>query len=131
MKKCKNKYENGGALDTIIPMVPGILSAINPALGAVAGVGLNAYQQSKQSVPQSSPVVNSNPYGFELGGQLIGQEGAEMYKGVSHSDPSGGISVDPNGNIVPDSNQKVEGEEVSYKTRGGKTYIFSASLKIK
>lgn len=119
--------ENGGALDTIIPMVPGILSAINPALGAVAGIGVNAYQQSKQPVPQSSPVVNSNPYGFELGGQLIGQEGAEMYKGATHSE--GGIPILNDGTPTQMSNQEVEDGE-TLVTLKGKKYIFSNSLII-
>lgn len=130
MKKCKTKkMENGGALDTIIPMVPGILSAINPALGAVAGVGLNAYQQSKQPVPQSSPVVNSNPYGFELGGQLIGQEGAEMYKGATHSE--GGIPILNDGTISTKeiANAEVEDGETIITIKN-KKYIFSNKLRL-
>lgn len=134
-KSADKIYEkgDGGALDTVLPVVPAILGAINPALGAVAGIGVNMYQNSKaqdEAVPKQNTMVNSNPYGFELGGMLKGIEGIEQFVGDKHSDPSGGISVSPGGVPVSDSNQKVEDGETVFDVGGGRKYVFSAKLVI-
>lgn len=231
----KWKYAEGGALDAVLPAVPALLGAINPALGAVAGVGVSMYKQSQaqqeMDAQQGQRMVNTNPYGYasggalqtaspgsrgrrkkfnafpalltaaaaglgaaalyrqnnmaaqqgmqerlnqqpmpaqlmapaqpvqpayseafspvsnqmmdamgtglpsyatyaEKGGMLTGREGAAMFVGDKHSAPSGGIAVTPNGVPMPASNQLVEGGEVSYKLRDGRTYIFSEKLKI-
>lgn len=231
----KWKYAEGGALDAVLPAVPALLGAINPALGAVAGVGVSMYKQSQaqreMDAQQGQRMVNTNPYGYasggalqtaspgsrgrrkkfnafpalltaaaaglgaaalyrqnnmaaqqgmqerlnqqpmpaqlmapaqpvqpayseafspvsnqmmdtmgtglpsyatyaEKGGMLTGREGATMFVGDKHSAPSGGIAVTPNGVPMPASNQLVEGGEVSYKLRDGRTYIFSEKLKI-
>lgn len=164
----KWKYAEGGALDAVLPAVPALLGAINPALGAVAGVGVGMYKQSQaqreMDAQQGQRMVNTNPYGYasggalqtaspgsrgrrkkfnafpalltaaatyaEKGGMLTGREGATMFVGDKHSAPSGGIAVTPNGVPMPASNQLVEGGEVSYKLRDGRTYIFSEKLKI-
>lgn len=194
----KWKYAEGGALDAVLPAVPALLGAINPALGAVAGVGVSMYKQSQaqqeMNAQQGQRMVNTNPYGYasggalqtaspgsrgrrkkfnafpalltaaaqpvqpayseafspvsnqmmdtmgtglpsyvtyaEKGGMLTGREGATMFVGDKHSAPSGGIAVTPNGVPMPASNQLVEGGEVSYKLRDGRTYIFSEKLKI-
>lgn len=164
----KWKYAEGGALDAVLPAVPALLGAINPVLGAVAGVGVGMYKQSQaqreMDAQQGQRMVNTNPYGYasggalqtaspgsrgrrkkfnafpalltaaatyaEKGGMLTGREGATMFVGDKHSAPSGGIAVTPNGVPMPASNQLVEGGEVSYKLRDGRTYIFSEKLKI-
>ena len=70
MKKCKKKkYETGGPLDSILPMLPTTLGLVNPVLGTAASIGLKMSQQ-QESVSQPQSVVNSNPYGFALGGEL-------------------------------------------------------------
>lgn len=76
-KSADKIYEkgDGGALDTALPVVPAILGAINPALGAVAGAGVKMYQsaEAQQETPSSATMVNSNPYGFASGGTLNSQ----------------------------------------------------------
>ncbi len=70
MKKCKKKkYEMGGPLDSVLPMLPVALGLVNPVLGTAASIGLKMSQQ-KETVPQPQSVINSNPYGFALGGQF-------------------------------------------------------------
>lgn len=129
MKKCKTKkYDNGGTLDSVLPIIPAALGMVNPLLGTASGVALNMYQNSKQESPVNNTVVNSNPYGYELGGKLIGNEGAMQYSGASHSE--GGIKVNPEGIPVQMSNQEVEGDEVVVKIKN-KPYIFSNKLFVK
>lgn len=122
--------KNGGALDSVLPVVPSILGMVNPMLGAASGVALGMYNNSKQQPVQSTSVVNSNPYGFELGGKLIGNEGAMQYSGASHA--LGGIPISNNGSIVPRSISQAEVEDGETIIEFEKTkYIFSNKLKIK
>lgn len=129
MKKCKTKksYSNGGTLDSVLPMIPAALGMANPILGTASGVALNMLQNSKQNTT-TNPVVNSNPYGFELGGKLIGNEGIEQYSGAKHG-AEGGIKVNPQGIPVQMSNQEVEDGEILYTTKSGQKYVFSNKLK--
>lgn len=123
-------YDNGGTLDSVLPMIPSVLGMVNPMLGTASGAALGMYNATKQEPIQNTSVVNSNPYGYELGGKLIGNDGAMQYSGDKHSDPSGGIAVAPSGLPVQDSNQLVENDEVLVKIKN-KPYIFSAKLFVK
>jgi len=127
MKKCKKKkYEVGGPLDSVLPMLPVALGLVNPVLGTAASIGLKMSQQ-KETVPQPQSVINSNPYGFALGGTLNGNEDLMNFNGNTHA--QGGIKVSPDGLPVNDSNQEIEGGETILSI-GKKKYVFSAKLTI-
>lgn len=109
-------------------IVPGLGSLLSPVLGSVGGVlgaKYDAKKQAREQVQQTT--VNTNPYGFELGGEITGNEDLAFYKGKSHR--NGGIMVSKTG--LPSFNPvaEVEGDESRLRL-GKKTYIFSKKLTV-
>ena len=137
-KKCKTKYKDGGELlSALAPQllgqsaniaIPGAGAIVTPLLQTVIGQG----QQKNNELQMlndhfNATKIQTNPYGYKNGGQLQGSENVATYSGLSHA--LGGIDVNAMG--VPSTNPTAEVEGGETKTNiGGKTFIFSKSLKI-
>lgn len=135
----KFKHEEGGTLSSAnkgelvgqglgAALTLAGLPGLGPVLGQV-GAMIGAKKDEKQALKNSfNEVQNSvNPYGFEKGGQLKGDEDLMTYKGNDHA--QGGISVEENGIPSKQGINEVEGDETVYKING-KSYIFSKKLKL-
>ena len=137
-KKCKTKYKDGGELlSAIAPQAISMgLNALVPGLGSIASPivgGLIQQGQQKSNELQmlndhfNSTKIQTNPYGYENGGQLQGSENVSEFNGLSHA--LGGIDVNAMG--VPSANPTAEVEGGETKTTiGGKTFIFSKTLRV-
>lgn len=130
--KTKKKYEDGGELNPALTGLIGTgLSAINPALGAIAMPLLNMFSQQPSQILNdhfNQVKTSPNPYGYEKGGQL-GYEDLIVYNGPSHKE--GGIPISNDGNAMSsgDAMAEVEGGETVWRI-GDKRYVFSQKLKI-
>lgn len=113
----KKKYNKGGFLDNIAPMldiaggalgVPGVGSAIS----GIAGMFEQPEKQPAQKLSANTMM--------KMGGRL------KEYIGPSHE--QGGINVDANGNPSINPVAEVEGGETKMKNPDLSTYVFSDSL---
>ncbi len=133
------RFENGGAASTgqaigslvgsaANMIVPGLGSILSPVLGmAGAAIGGGIDKQNGLRATYGKATTNTNPYGFELGGMIGGQEDLSYYKGRQHR--HGGILVSGNGTPSYNPVAEVEGGETRWKV-GNKAFIFSKKLKV-
>lgn len=144
----RKKYNIGGALESISPLadmaLPGLGAALNFASSFIQAGAMKKEAQDQTTSNLTEKTINTNPYGYALGGLLknrnyykgrqyasggllTGKEDAALYSGKKHS--SGGIKVGNNG--VPNVNggNEVEGGEVKFSYKN-QEYIFSDKLII-
>jgi hypothetical protein len=109
-------------------IVPGLGSLLSPVLGSVGGMLGSKFDNKKQVREQvQASTVNTNPYGFELGGEISGNQDLIFYKGKSHR--NGGIQVSATG--LPSFNPIAEVEDGETRLKLGKrNYIFSKKLTV-
>ncbi len=108
-------------------IVPGLGSALSTAIG-IFGQGFMKHAANKDiesSLTQMT--VNTNPFGFALGGILKGRDDFSYYKGQSHS--TGGIKTSSTGIPTKNGINEVEGGETKVQLNN-QDYIFSNRLKI-
>lgn len=133
----KWKKELGGTLNTLSALrdfsslgdlaLPGLGPVLSASLSILqAGLGKKMFNENiEKSLAQQT--INTNPFGFALGGVLKGKEDLGYYKGRSHI--SGGILTNPKGIPSEKGINEVEGEETLFKYKN-MSYIFSDKLKI-
>ena len=145
----RKKYNIGGALESISPLadmaLPGLGAALNFASSFIQAGAMKKEAQDQTTSNLTEKTINTNPYGYALGGLLknrnyykgrqyasggllTGKEDTAVYKGAKHG-KEGGISVNSNG--IPDKQgmNEVEGDEVVFQYKD-KSYIFSDKLII-
>lgn len=125
-------------------VVPGLGTALNAAIG-IFGQGFIKHAANKDienSLTQMT--VNTNPFGFALGGMLKktkayknrsyasgglleGTDDLGVYNGASHE--QNGIKVSKSGIPSKEGINEVEGKETVFKMKD-QAYIFSDKLKI-
>lgn len=149
----RKKYNMGGALgalESLSPLadtaLPGLGSALSLATSFIQGKAME--KKANESVVNNltEKTINTNPYGFALGGVLkdnnfsyykkrqyssggilVGKEDLSVYHGSKHS--NGGIAVNSKGLPSKSGTNEVEGEEAKLTIRD-KEYIFSSKLII-
>ncbi len=131
-KQTYNKYNFGGFLQSISPILSMIPGAGVPLSLAAAGIGktieMNDAEKSKTFIPRkmqlgglTNPSAQERLKSYQLGGVI------KNYKGPKHKD--GGIKVDAAGNPDQTSMMEVEGGEAKIMN-SDQTYIFSDILGI-
>lgn len=145
----RKKYNIGGALESISPLadmaLPGLGTALSFASSFIQQGALKKEAQDQTVSNLTEKTINTNPYGYALGGLLknrnyykgrqyasggllTGKEDAAVYKGKSHA--QGGISTSAKGTPTANGENELEGGEVKF-TYKDKEYIFSNQLIIK
>lgn len=82
------RYKKGGALKSIVPILLGFIPGIGPALGAIAGAGMNAYAANKH------PELGS-PFSAAVKGGITGGLGAYSAGNLLQGGIAGGTQAAP------------------------------------
>ena len=145
----RKKCELGGALESLSPLadmaLPGLGTALSFASSFIQQGAMKKEAQDQTVSNLTEKTINTNPYGYALGGLLKnrnyykgrkfssggilqGDDSLMKYKGAKHG-KEGGIFVNSNG--IPDKQgiNEVEGDEVVFQYKD-KSYIFSDRLII-
>jgi len=113
------RYDMGGSLQSLLPLLDLAAPGLGTAASTVAGVLQQANAFNKQTTPLKSP---TNPFrSYKLGGKL-----------KEHNLPTheqGGGMVDKMGNPSNQGTAEIEKQESIYTSQKGKTpYVFSDTL---
>lgn len=116
----KKRYDMGGSLQQLLPLLDLAAPGLGTAASTVAGVLQQANAFNKQTTPLKAP---TNPFrSYRAGGQL------KMNNLPSHE--QGGGLVDKMGNPSTNSVAEIEKQESIYTSKKGNTpYVFSDTLK--
>lgn len=115
----KKRYDMGGSLQQLLPLLDLAAPGLGTAASTVAGVLSQANAFNKQTTPLKSP---TNPFrSYRAGGSL------KMHNLPSHE--QGGGMVDKMGNPSAQGTAEIEKQESIYTSQKGKTpYVFSDTL---
>lgn len=115
----KKRYDMGGSLQQLLPLLDLAAPGLGTAASTVAGVLQQANAFNKQTTPLKSP---TNPFrSYRAGGSL------KMHNLPSHE--QGGGMVDKMGNPSAQGTAEIEKQESIYTSQKGKTpYVFSDTL---
>lgn len=115
----KKRYDMGGSLQQLLPLLDLAAPGLGTAASTVAGVLQQANAFTKQSTPLKSP---TNPFrSYKMGGKL------KLNNLPSHE--QGGGIVDKMGNPAAQGTAEIEKQESIYTSKKGNTpYVFSDTL---
>lgn len=123
----RKKYDMGGSLQQLLPLLDLAAPGLGTAASTVAGVLQQANAFNKQSTPLKSP---TNPFRtYKNGGSLESGKSSKLKTYNLPSHENGGGMIDKMGNPGSQPVAEIEKQEAVYTSKKGNTpYVFSDTL---